>query len=207
MYLNVDELRRTLYNVLLWTPGKGDAKKYISQGLVLVSFHDADLGALSTDGYVVVRSGPKVRRANESTQYYLRGEDVKTILQNLPDDKEEIEVSPDPTHLYFGKTQVEPQQPADDKFWESIQQLAFRNHSEANPTDFMEFYLDPRRLQKFSLVEPRATYPLAFAQKVTDFDQPVFVWKYGPRLGGIFSPLAVEALVAAYPDDDGQILW
>jgi hypothetical protein len=204
MYIAVNYIRKLIYNALLWTPGKGDAKKTQSAGLVKVTLGGAPPTFLSTDGYVVVASGGD---GIADRQLWFRGEDLKRVLQQLPTDVSEIEISNERDLYYFGKTEIIDQGDNDEKFWKNIHELAFSEHHDIPLEVFREFYLDPRRVQKFSLVEPRAEYPLAFAEKQTQFGQPVFMWKYGPDLRGLLAPLQVEALVAAYPDDTREVLW
>lgn len=164
---------------------------------------DGEIGFLSTDGYVVVESGVRCRGMGKM----FRGEDLKLLHKNLPTEEKEVEVSPDSNDAYvFGKQRLEIVSINDDKFWGGIRKLVSAKHEPPDPKDFETFYLDPRRLQKFSLVEPRAEYPLKFSQRQTIFDQPVFAWKYGPDLRGILAPLVYEALLDAYPEDHGEVL-
>ncbi len=204
MYVNTKHLRTLLYNVLLWTPGKGDAKKYVSQGLVRMNYGSGNLSFLSTDGYVVVVSGNDISGEKE---VFFRGEDIKLLHRELPDDVEEINIDSEGDRWFFGKQEVAAQQCNDDQFWSAIDKIATSTTEDVDLTVFKEFYIDNRRLQKFSLVEPRLTYPLAFALRQTEFEQPVLAWKYGPDLYGIFSPLQVEAIVEAYPDDLEDVMW
>lgn len=217
MYINVTDLHNLLYNILLWTPGKAEAKKYSSGGLVKVASSSNAISLLSTDGYVVVESGIACNRES----HFVRGEDIKRILQYLPSvESEEVEVNFSEEKWFFGTEWIETVSSGIDwDFWNSIYEIAAiipeRSVSKDYSTPeklsllapFEKFYLQPKRLQKFSLVEPRGEYPLAFQILQTKFDQPVLGWKYGPGLRGVMAPLVAEALVEAYPDDDGTILW
>lgn len=204
MYLDAQYLRQLIYNVLLWTPGKGDAKKYQSGGAVQMTVGDG-LSFLSTDGYVVVRSGVPV----DGTEIYFKGEDLKRVLQDFPSDDGDVEVTHGEGKWYFGKTEVEPVEVLEPDFWETVAKiLATVTELDPRSTRFHKFYLDRHRVQKFNLVEPRSeNYPLAMRQLVTTADQAVLGWKYGPYLQGILAPLVEELLWERYPDDNGKVLW
>lgn len=212
LYLPVKKLRHQLYNILQFTPGKVNAKKFRSGGLVQMDRVGSEISFLSTDGYVVVQSGPE--GINRGIQYYFKGEDLKKVLQELPTDLEEIEVSLGDglgtASWFFGKTELPIQGGGyDSEFWGSVAKILGSSEPVKKNLQLLlrEFYLDPRRLQKFSLIEPRETYPLALREAISPYGQPLFQWKYGPELRGIISPLDIEQLVQMYPEDHGVVLW
>ena len=215
MYIKTSYLKQLLYNVLLWTPGKGEAKKFASQGLVkMVVVSEGPPVFLSTDGYVAVSSGhmePDPRSRLDREEWYFKGEDLKEALRNLPADVQEIELTQtdgeDPSY-FFGKQELKGQVPSEREFWKAVEDIVFStDYFDVDLEVFRDFYLDPRRLQKFSLLEPRMEFPLAFGCRLTKFDQPVLIWKYGPDVHGVFSPLQVDAIYEAYPDNIDEVMW
>lgn len=205
MYLQTSELRHQIYNILLWTPTKTEAKKYVTEGLVKFNIVNGMTSWLSSDGYVVVQSGEYCDNPKGS---FFRGEDLKELLRSLPLDDEKIEVTSGDGGYFFGKTFLEPQTPSNPDIFESV--LKVMTTAEELPSSsnrMREFYLSNRRLQKFSLVEPRDSYPLAMKLATNHLDQDLLMWKYGPKLRGIFAPLMVEAIIEAFPDDHGEVMW
>ena len=65
--------------------------------------------------------------------------------------------------------------------------------------------LDPQRLSKMNLLEPKAEFPLALS--MCEVREEKFVaFKYGPSTYGMIKPLSREALKEAYDNLD-EVLW
>lgn len=210
MYVNREHLKELIYNVLLWTPGKGEAKRSISGGKVEINIGQM-MSFLSTDGYVAVQTGAPY--FSKGLLGEVTGECLKGVLKGISEiDEEEIEVSVDgaTSYIYFGKTGVEFFEHDPSILWDTIRALVDpRQHSSVDiKQHFSAFYLDPKRLSKFSLLEPKLEYPLAMAPSTSDAtDQPTILWKYGKDVRGVLAPLTEELLAEAYPDDLEDVMW
>lgn len=220
MYVNRELLKEMTYNVLLWTPGKGDAKKSVSGGRVEVSVSQG-LSFLSTDGYVAVQTGSEGYRGTSSTsgsvgsaiRGEVTGEDLRVVLKAISElDEEDIEVSIDGTTstLYFGKTGVSHHEHDPRDLWDTIRGLVDPlKHSSADIKEhFSGFYLDTKRLSKFSLLEPKLEYPLALAPSTSDVTgQPTILWKYGRDVRGVLAPLTPELVAEEYQEIIKDVMW
>lgn len=209
MLVNREFLKEYIYNVLLWTPGKGDAKKSISGGRVEVSLLPETISFLSTDGYVAVQTGSS--HIFDAIPSEVSGEDLKLVLKAIGEiEEEDIQVTMDNDHIYFGKTPIDYITHNPDDLWNSIRKLVDpRQHSSVEiHKHFSAFYLDPKRLSKFSLLEPKLEYPLAMAPSTSDISsQPTILWKYGSGARGVLAPLTVELLEEAYAEDLDEVMW
>ena len=98
----------------------------------------------------------------------------------------------------------EPQE--DQKFWATIQKILYDNFTNDAPPEY--FALSPRRLSKFSLLEPKDKFPVDFISRETSSGQQIFLWKYGPHSRGALAPLDRMMLWETYgPDEIGEVLW
>ncbi len=204
-YVNTKHLRTLLYNILLWTPGKGEAKKSESSGLVQVSYHGEQISFMSTDGYVVVESGP--RMPGPVIHTLVPGHELKEVVRALDGCAlEEVSVvHGEDSWTFAGLPPIETVSDVNLPFWGSMNRMMSDTKEDAV---IDRWYLDPKRFQKFSLAEPRDTYPLAMQPKIVFSGQPVFEWKYGGDLRGIFAPFIPEDLAnRVHPEDEGTILW
>lgn len=92
--------------------------------------------------------------------------------------------------------------PAND-WWEMFTYVM--DHVNAFPEPSAPWALDPARLSKMNLLEPKAEFPLALSN--CQINENKFVaFKYGPNTFGMIKPLEREALEKVY-DDISEVLW
>lgn len=199
-------LHRRIYNALLFTPGKGEAKRSVSGGNVMVTFSDT-VTFTSTDGYVAIRSGPADTNPKANRRVIVSGEDLKKLESALRTLEEVVEFEADSNEVAYGYAvagvflEVLPGAP----LWDKIDTFIDSDYP-ADPELFQKFAVDPRRLSKFSLLEPKGEYPVDFKLRESNIEQQLLVWRYGPDTRGVFSPLLREAVAEAY-DRPEDVLW
>lgn len=169
-----------------------------------ISGNAGGISFLSTDGYVVVESGSDTFNIHSDIyQVLVRGEDLKKLLPELPTSEKEIEFVAEPGKIHFGsiaKIEMVPVEPFMAQFWVTVRRII--GETERHTSDeFDEFFLDNRRLQKFSLAEPRGEEVLKFVTAKTPVDTLAFKWTYGRYLRGILSPLDPERVFEKFPDE------
>jgi len=202
-------LEEMIYNVLLWTPGKGDAKKVLSEGLVEVQFDEDDISFMSTDGYVSVRTAT-TDKAIRRERVFVQGWELKAAgaevgkLEASSKSEIKLEVDAQGNRLWIGPGFVEIHTPKTDiGFWNYMSNI-MRGSIEVAQSG--PFAIDPRRLTKFSLLAPRETYPVDFIHREVGGGHPVIFWKHGPRTRGMVSPLSRQTLSEAFAEEK-DVLW
>lgn len=200
-------LEELVYNVLLWTPGKGDAKKSLSEGLVEVRYDAENVSFLSTDGYVSVRTGT-TDKLIKRVRVFVKGSDLKGALPHILEGPEVLTlnqtVEAQGDRLWIGPGFVEIHTPKTDvAFWNYMSNIMYTSVPGETGGPFA---IDPRRLTKFSLLEPRDRYPVDFIHREVGGGQPVLFWKHGPRTRGVLSPLSRITLDEAFTEEN-EVLW
>lgn len=215
MKLHAKTLHRILYNSLLWAPGKGDAKKSPSEGLIQFSFLRNQFFVLGTDGYVVSvdRGDPDGNEGLPLESVYAYSWDVREVERALRGVDESVIIDlhhslEDQRILIFEipnrEVGFELHKPKNLDFWKAVGKLvALKKFKDVQ----QNVAIAPARFSKFSLLEPKEQYPVDFRFGFDDnLNQFVVAWKYGPDTRGVFAPLDRNHLREVY-DNSEEVLW
>lgn len=195
--VDAEEFNTALYNVLLWTPNKADAKATVTGGYVRVWISEDYLELSATDDYVAVVTrckvlGYKLRpEPDPRTLFFMTGEETKELEKNTREisGKFSADFSEFPSEIAF-----------DIEIYDEITKMIWypsKGH------DLSAFAIAPDRFQKFSLLKPRDKYPVDF-QVVNDSGDIYTRWRYGSDAVGLMKPLNRAVVANAY---DEEVLW
>lgn len=180
IHLRGEGVDQFVYNLGLVAPGKGEAKKSSSGGRVLIGYEPVnDLYQIT--GYAT--------------------DDLLSVQVQLPG------LVKEPGALW-GEATVDElkmggQVPIDPNFNEALWIEGVRSSILHGVTlgysAQEEFAVDPNRLRKFSLLEPRSHFPLDFKWAEWNY-RSILKWKMGPNVRGSFATLDRSLL-------DSELMW
>lgn len=208
MYVKTAAIHDLIYNVLLFTPGKAEAKRVASRGLVAAHIQDKTITFTTTDGYTAMRSG-RLDAADSFDSFYVDSENLKETEKNLRVcDEEEIQVVITGQLLWIGKTALKIEQPSDSQadLFEATNKMIDSDGRIKTPASNFQFAFNPSRVAKLSLLKPKDKYPLVGIYRYSFHGQPLWLWKYGPDAQGLIAPLDIEHLLEAFENPE-EVLW
>jgi len=204
-------LHQTIYNTLIFTPGKGEAKKTTTRGDVLLSARSDGMFFIATEGYVVLSEKfPAVNidiPPGDSVECWIRGDELREFEKALREIKGEISLSLPPFDLSIddGPT-LKLLLSSDAKdYWDGVRKLLAGKGVDGDALDG-PFAIGPDRLSKFSRLKPQGEYPLDLKRFVTESSQDLLYWKYGPAVRGILVPLNRDIIREHYAETP-EVLW
>lgn len=202
MKVDAKQLWQAVKNVSIYSRKDGWA------GAVEVSvYFGGEISFRTSDDFVGIDS--RVRATEDipdGERFYLSHESVKDLEKCLRDKTGEVELSvsgPDGV-LVVGEFSTKPFGCPNEDWWDMFTYVM--DHANAFPSsEAVSWALDPARLSKFNLLEPKAEFPLALSNCYVDSDSFV-AFKYGPNTFGMIKPLERDALEKVY-DDISEVLW
>lgn len=186
------DLRDFLYNLSLIAPGKGEAKKTVSGGKILLVRSNEHLWGYATDDIVSV-----VCRISTTDTVF--SETVGTIL---PDEAKDYSLKApleDSDHTF----RIEVDTGYDYDFWWGHVNPSINGRPSYGHIVQPHLALSPDRLRKFGLLEPRGKYPLDL-DRVEWEGNDIIRWMYGPNVKGVLAPLDRAKLAKNYEE---EVLW
>lgn len=175
--------REFFYNLALVAPSKASAKHSISQGKIFLDSHPlpderkSKVVGYATDDYLSIRQEivfPELFRITEPG--VITSEQAKEVA-NLPAEL------PEGHYLH-----VKPEYDYD--FWYEFVAPSIVGNSKDIEVELARLAVSPDRLRKFSLLQPRGTYPLDFKFVRSTISRTPFIrWRLGPNITGTLAPL------------------
>lgn len=210
MKIDAQALWRAVKNVSLFSREKGwaQATKFSSNPAT------ARLELTTSDDFVGIRSQVDWSGIEVPDSFYLSHKDLKELEKFLREKSGEVEL-----HLFADEQTMELRMEEvavyyvdlkecpDQEWWEMFEEvMLYTNPDQRDTAMEFGFALDPARLSKMNLLEPKGEYPLALNFREVHGNRFV-AFKYGPNTAGMISPLRREALEEAYGDKIGEVLW
>lgn len=176
-------------------------------GVHVERHHDGTLRFRTSDDFVGIESRIHVGTESQVQPFYLYHESVKELEKSLRDKKGELHISiggADGVLTVGSEFSTKTMGCPDEGWWNMFTYVM--DHVYAFPQSAHDWSLDPQRLSKMNLLEPKAEYPLSLGHCDLGGDQYI-AFKYGPSTHGMIKPLNREKLKEAYGDKLSEVVW
>lgn len=200
--VDISDLNRVLYNALLFctknSSTKGTIQIYVSLDAVefmatddVVIFHE--LLESNLDPNEVLQAGPV---------FYLQKVDAAELEKFSRNEFGEFYIALDGDTLSIGPFVFHTDQSQNERVWDKIALI----REQARVTDCYKggFAIDPSRFRKFSLIRTAQEYPMDIIHGCYSDTDEVLIFKIGPYIHGLVSPLNRAHLRTMY---DSNSLW
>lgn len=205
MRVDAVELWSAVKNVSVYSKKDGWAQT------VKVHHHvNGNLLFRTSDDYIGIESGVSAGTEVQVPDFYLSHDSIKELEKWLRAQKGELLFQ-----VYKERLVVDSEDGPlveagildcpDRDWWEMFGYIMGMAFSAPHDDSDGPFEVDPTRLSKLNLLEPKTKYPLSW-KRASDGGKGVVAFKYGPSTYGVVMPLDREKLEEVYPNLD-EVVW
>lgn len=190
-------------------------------GVRVESTVSGNLTLTTSDDFVGIKAVVTLLEYEGLQEFYLSHESIRELEKWLRDRNEEIEcmLTEDPTDrkvFQLDAVSAEELHPESlhwaevidcpSEEWWSMFEYILHEASLRQHTPGPSWEIDPARLSKLSLLEPKAKFPVSWKSVVID-NRQIEAFKYGPDTYGVIMTLNREELEKVYKDRISEVLW